>query len=156
MTDATGASGIVLLECYDASATSGTVPIVNASARAHVGTGDNVLIPSFVVGGDGKLKLLVRAVGPQLAVLGVGDAISDPQITLYNGSTPIATNDNWSDSVDATTIEATAAQVGAFALPRGSKDAAMIVTVPAGAYTAVTSGVNGTTGTALVEVYVVP
>lgn len=156
VTDATGASGIVLLECYDASTTSGTVPIVNASARAHVGTGDNVLIPSFVVGGDGKLKLLVRAVGPQLAVLGVGDAISDPQITLYNGSTPIATNDNWSDSTDATTIESTAAQVGAFSLPRGSKDAAMIVTVSAGAYTAVTSGVNGTTGTALVEVYVVP
>ncbi len=151
-----GTSGIVLLECYDASTSENTVPVVNASARAFVGTGDNVLIPGFVVSGDGVVKLLVRAVGPQLYPLGVTDALVDPQITLYNGSTAIAGNDNWSDSADATTIESTAAQVGAFPLPRGSKDAALLVTLPAGAYTVVTSGVGGTTGTALVELYVVP
>jgi hypothetical protein len=46
--------------------------------------------------------------------------------------------------------------VGAFALPTGSKDAALVATLGPGSYTAVVSGVSNTTGTALVEMYVVP
>jgi hypothetical protein len=45
--------------------------------------------------------------------------------------------------------------VGAFALGAGSKDAVLLVTLPAGAYTAQVSGVAGG-GIALVEVYEVP
>ncbi len=44
---------------------------------------------------------------------------------------------------------------GAFALASGSRDGAILVTLPAGNYTANVSGVAGTTGTALVEIYVV-
>jgi hypothetical protein len=51
---------------------------------------------------------------------------------------------------------ATAAAVGAFALPAGSRDAAIVATLPAGSYTAIVSGVGNTAGTALVELYVVP
>jgi hypothetical protein len=47
-------------------------------------------------------------------------------------------------------------RVGAFALPAGSRDAALLATLPPGAYTAQVSGVGGTTGVALVEVYEVP
>jgi hypothetical protein len=43
--------------------------------------------------------------------------------------------------------------VGAFALTSGSADSAMVVTVPPGAYTAIISGSNATTGTALAEIY---
>ena len=42
---------------------------------------------------------------------------------------------------------------GAFAWPRGSKDAALLVTLPPGSYTVVVRGVGNTAGVALVEVY---
>jgi hypothetical protein len=46
--------------------------------------------------------------------------------------------------------------VGAFGLAAGSTDSAMILTLPAGAYTAQVSGANNTTGIALVEIYEIP
>ena len=150
-----GGSGVGLLEVYDA-ASGATLSVVNASTRAYVGTGDAVLIPGFVVGGTGSLRLLIRAVGPGLANFNVSGVLADPTLTLYSGTTALATNDNWSSGTNATEIAATAAAVGAFALTSGSKDAAIIVTLPPGAYTAVVSGVGNTTGTALVELYAVP
>jgi hypothetical protein len=143
-------SGVALLEVYDA-ATSSALRVVNASTRAVVGTGDSVLIPAFVVSGTGSLKLLVRAVGPTLGTFGVTGALADPTITLYRGTTVLSTNDNWL-ATDAATMSA----VGAFALPAGSRDAAIVATLAAGTYTAIVSGVGNTTGTALVEIYIVP
>jgi hypothetical protein len=150
-----GGSGVALLEVYDA-ATSSSLNVVNASTRAYVGTGNAVLIPGFTVSGTGTLKLLIRAVGPTLANFSVADVLARPTITLYSGSTALATNDNWSSAANATELASTASAVGAFALNAGSKDAALLVSLPAGAYTAVVSGVGGATGTALVELYVVP
>ncbi len=150
-----GGSGVALLEIYDA-ATSSSLSVINASTRAFVGSGDSVMIPGFVISGTGALKLLVRAVGPTLSSLGVSGVLADPTITLFRGAAALVTNDNWSAATNAVEISATAASVGAFALPTGSRDAALIATLPAGAYTAVVSGVGGTSGTALVELYVVP
>ncbi len=150
-----GGSGVALLEVYDA-ATASAVNVINASTRAFVGTGDSVLIPGFVIGGTGSLKLLIRAVGPTLAGFGVTGVLADPTITLYRGTTVLATNDNWGSATNAGEISATATAVGAFTLPAGSRDAALVATLPAGSYTAIVSGVSATSGTALVELYVVP
>ena len=130
--------------------------MVNASTRAFVGTGDSVLIPGFVISGTGSLRLLIRAVGPTLSTFGLTGLLADPTITLYRGTTALATNDNWSTGVNATELAAAAATVGTFALTTGSRDAALIATLPPGAYTAVLGGVGGTTGTALVEIYALP
>ena len=47
--------------------------------------------------------------------------------------------------------------VGAFALTDpASKDSVLLVTLPPGGYTATASGVGGTGGQAIVEVYEVP
>ncbi|MCX6952112.1 MAG: hypothetical protein NTV51_08085, partial [Verrucomicrobia bacterium] len=46
--------------------------------------------------------------------------------------------------------------VGAFDLPAGSKDAVLVLTLPPGSYTIQVSGVNHTTGIALVEAYDLP
>ena len=46
--------------------------------------------------------------------------------------------------------------VGAFGLNVGSKDSALLVTLQPGNYTAQITGVSGSTGLALVEVYEVP
>jgi hypothetical protein len=129
---------------------------VNASARAFVGTGGSVLIPGFVVAGSGSVRLLIRAVGPTLGSYGVTDALTDPTISLYNGATLIATNDNWSSALNATEVAAATSGVGAFALANASKDSALIANLGAGSYSAVVSGVGGATGTALFELYVVP
>ena len=155
VTAADGGSGVALLEVYDGS-TATTAAVLNASTRAYVGTGEGVLIPGFVIGGTGTLRLLIRAVGPGLAGFGVEGTLADPLLTLFGGSTALATNDNWSLAANSAEIATTATAVGAFALTVGSKDAVILTTLTPGAYTAVVSGVGNATGTALVELYVVP
>ena len=148
-------SGIALLEIYDAQPGSSTV-FMNASARAYVGTGDAVLIPGFTIAGPGTVRLLLRAVGPTLAGFGVDGALSDPQLALYNAATAVAENGDWGAGANAAEIASAAMQVGAFALPAGSRDSALLLSLAAGAYTATVSGMGGATGTVLVEIYRVP
>lgn len=148
-------AGIVIVEVYDAGA-AGVTRLSSLSALNQVGTGANILIAGFNLAGTGPKTLLIRAVGPALDQFGVGGTLADPQIAVYTGSTLTVSNDNWSSEGNAVQVAATAAQVGAFALPAGSRDAALLVTLPPGSYTAQVSGVGGTTGVALVEVYEVP
>jgi len=53
-------------------------------------------------------------------------------------------------------VASVAARVGAFPLPAGSKDAAILVSLAPGNYTALVSGAGESSGIALVEVYEVP
>ncbi len=128
--------------------------LVNISTRAFVGTGDALAIPGFVIGGSGTRTLLVRAIGPALLPFGVPDRLADPTLTVFNAlNQPIASRDDWGEGGDATLVSTTAATVGAFAIPPGGKDSAIVLTLPATRHTAGISGVGGTTGIALVEVY---
>jgi subtilisin family serine protease/outer membrane protein assembly factor BamB len=148
-------SGVVLAEFYDATEvyTGASPRLINISARAQVGTGGDVLIAGFVIRGATPLKVLVRAVGPSLAEQNVEGVLSDPRLDLYKETNVIQSNDNWGTSDNQAELEATMRQVGAFAIPSTSKDAAMVVTLEPGAYTAMVSGVGASTGVALVEVY---
>jgi uncharacterized repeat protein (TIGR03806 family) len=128
--------------------------LLNLAARARVGTGDDILIPGFYIGGTTAKSVLVRAVGPGLAPFGVTGALARPVLTLFDGrQQAFATNTRWSTSPDAGAIRAAAARVGAFALPEGSADSALLVTLPPGAYTAQAVGADRTSGVALVEIY---
>ena len=119
-----GATGIALAEIYDtAFPTTPTGPrLTNISARSQVGTGAEVLVAGFVIGGTGTKNLLIRGVGPTLGNFGVNGSIADPQLTLFRSvdgtSTQVQTNDNW----DSATLLATAQRVGAFDLPNSSLD----------------------------------
>jgi hypothetical protein len=130
--------------------------IVNFSARALSGPGAQTLIMGFVVSGNGA-HLLVRGIGPTLATYGVSNVLVDPMLTLNAGSGVAATDDNWeTDSNNqpvGTLMASTAVQVGAFPLPAGSKDAALLFTANAGPYTTSLVRSNSTTGVALTEVY---
>lgn len=150
----TGA-GAVIAELYDATPagqfTATTPRLINVSVLKHLGSG---VTAGFVLGGSTPRKILVRAVGPTLGtVFGVGDTVADPRLALFSGQTQIGANDNWSGG---TALTAAFAQVGAFALPAASLDAALLTELPPGAYTVQVSGAAGTTGVALVEVYEVP
>lgn len=168
-----GKAGLVLAECYDADALSdgtSTAQLVNMSARATVGTGNDVLIGGFFIapGPSGaSATVLLRAMGPSLAMFGVMDNLSLPTMTLNDGdSKPIASAGSWTampttavggnvSPVHAGIEQATAAamaKVGAFAPIAGASDSAMVATLPPGSYSVVVSGLPDSRGTPAVGV----
>ena len=153
-----GATGVALIEAYDVAPVAGTAPLLNLSARTRAGTGAEVLIAGFVVSGPEPKRLLIRGVGPALTALGVAGALADPQLAIYRqgGTVPLQQNDDWNASGGGAAVAAAAAQAGSFALGANSKDAAVLMIFEPGAYTAQVSGVGGSTGVALLELYDVP
>ena len=138
--------------------------ITNISTRGVVGTGGNILIAGFVIGGAGTETVLVRADGPALAAFGVAGTLAKPQLQIVDSAgKTIATIAGWGkppaigpSAAGVTATVATAADmnsVGAFAFLSGSADAALKLTLPPGSYTAEVAGADGGTGVALVEVY---
>jgi hypothetical protein len=143
---------VTLVELYDSG--GAMFPrLINVSARNFVGTGDDILIAGFNVSGAVAKTLLIRAVGPSLqALFGLTDALTDPKLEIYNSAgAKLVENDNWS-----AVLAPIATSVGGFPLVNGSRDAALLVSLPPGSYTAQVAGVAGGTGEALVEVYEVP
>jgi sugar lactone lactonase YvrE len=148
-------SGVALAEVYEVSSTG--TRLSNISTRAMVGTGANLLIPGFVVSGSGNERVLVRADGPALTTFGVGGSLANTSIEVINqGGTTVDSNTGWSSSTNAAELPNIAASVGAFALTPNSGDSADVVNLTAGPYTMQVSGVGGTTGVALAEIYEVP
>jgi hypothetical protein len=138
----------------DGSYTPSSPRITNISARVQVGTGGNVLIAGFYIGGSTSRTVLIRASGPALIPFGLTGTLPDPQLQLNSTTGVIATNSAWGGNAQ---IAAAAASVGAFMWQfPSSNDSAILVTLPPGAYTATVSGASGDTGIALVEVYEVP
>jgi hypothetical protein len=150
-----GTSGVALAEIYEVASTG--TRLVNLSTRAQEGTGANIIIPGFAVSGSGTEALLVRAVGPGLGQFGVSGILVKPTLGVFNSSEAlVASNIGWENDSDPARLESIAASVGAFALPSGSADSAMMVNLEAGAYTMQVSGVNNSTGIALAEIYEIP
>jgi hypothetical protein len=79
-----------------------------------------------------------------------------PVLTLYAGPNVIATNDRWSTAVDSRALARAMVMVGGFPLGVESDDAAVLVTLPAGAYSIEVKGKGESGGTVLLEVYDVP
>jgi len=155
LTPAAAGTGTALAELYDTTATAnlGTAPrFVNLSALASVG--GSPLTVGFTVTGVGPKRVLVRAIGPTLSQYGVSAVLANPQLQLFQGQAVMDTNSGWNGDP---ALAASFAQVGAFALPSGSLDAAVQVTLGPGSYTVAVSGVGANaTGTVLVELYELP
>lgn len=148
----TRTSGVALAEIYDTDAAAGP-RLGNVSGRAPVTSGNGALIAGFVL--SGTKTVLIRGIGPKLATYGVAGALADPVLVVESADGSLShTNDNWeSGSSSVSALNAAFASVGAFALDNGSKDAALLLTLPAGSYTAKVTGQNGGSGVGLVEVY---
>lgn len=137
---------------YSSVVTLGEAPAVgdkisNISTRATV-TPETSMVAGFVISGSQSKRVLIRASGPALKDWFPSTFLGDPVLTLHAGTAKINGNDNW----DASSVAPVASSVGAFAWTQGSKDAALVVTLPPGSYTATVSSASGT-GVALVEVY---
>lgn len=154
-------NGVALLEVYDTDYNSDADAtgrrLVNVSARGQVGSGAEIMIGGFVVLGPTPKRILVRGIGPSLAQFGVSGVLTNPIITVVNGSgVPVGSNDNWSAQADSGSVAAAAQRVGAFALASGSLDAAMVISLQPGPYTVQLAGVSNGTGIGLIEAYELP
>jgi len=126
----------------------------NLSTRAEAGTGDNVLTPSFVIEGSQPKRILVRAIGPTLKSFGLSNPIPDPRMTAFDSrQSPVASNEDWGLAANLSDLTDTSNRLGAFALNAGSKDAAMLLSLPPGGYTVQVSDSRSTIGPAMAEVY---
>lgn len=137
-------------------ATSAETRAANISTRGRVDANASILIAGFYVGGTTAKTVLLRAVGPTLgtAPYNVPGVLGDPVLTLFNSAgQTVAQNDNWSANANAADIQGAATRVGAFALAAGSRDAAMLVALAPGSYTAQVTRNSTTPGIALVEAY---
>jgi hypothetical protein len=150
-----GTSGVALIEIYDADPSPTPASrLVNVSARMNVTPGQGTLIGGLVIAGNSSKTVLIRGVGPALSAFGVAGALADPQVTVWSGGTLLATNTSWGTGAStAAQISTSAALVGAFPLPSGSKDASLLMNLPPGSYTIEVTSVSGASGVALIEVY---
>jgi hypothetical protein len=140
-----GDIGVALCELYDLAPDSGSIR--NISTRALVGTGDDVLIGGFIIGGDEPTQVMVRAIGPSLTSFGVAGALPDPILELHaaDGSL-IYENDDWRSDQEQEIVDSALA-------PTDDREAAIIATLPPGNYTAIIHGRGNSQGIGLVEVY---
>ena len=119
----------------------------NLSARAHVFTGQRILIAGFIIEGSENKPLLIRGLGPSLASFGIPAPLANPTLYLLDHTGAlIAANDNWKDT-QQTQIQATGLA------PPNNLEAAILVTLSPGAYTVFLQGKAMTTGIGLAEVY---
>jgi hypothetical protein len=122
-----------------------TLPLLNISTRGRVEVGDNVLIAGFIINGTQPKRLILRACGPSMGVPG---SLANPQIELRNsGGQVLAANDDWKQAANRQEI------TNSLLAPTNDAESAILTTLVPGAYTAIVTGVNNTTGIGLVEVY---
>jgi BNR repeat protein len=145
-------SGIGLIEAYDLDPSANS-KLANISTRGFVGTGDDVMIGGFIVGGGlgvngaGSEKVVVRGIGPSLTRAGVPNALQDPTLELHDGNGAlVASNDNWR-ATQQSEIQATGLA------PSDDRESAILATLVQGNHTVILRGKNNTTGVGLVEVY---
>jgi subtilisin-like proprotein convertase family protein len=137
------ATGIGVVEAYDLNTTVDS-KLANISTRGFVQTGDNVMIAGTIVQGGPPQRVIVRALGPSVPLAG---RLADPTLELRDGhGALLASNDDWRDSQQSE-ILATGLS------PSNDQESAIVAVLPAGSYTAIVRGLNGTTGVALVEVF---
>jgi uncharacterized delta-60 repeat protein len=165
---ANGTGGTVLAEIYDASGDpgQGAARLFNLSSRGVITATNTSLIGGFVITGNTPKRVLIRGIGPALASQGVAGVIADPIVSVFNSTSVfLAQNNDWQTPLTVSTsypaatgaeIAAAATATGAFALPSGGKDAAVLITLAPGVYSAVVVGAGGATGATMVEIYEVP
>ena len=147
-----GATGTALVEVYDIGAPT-VSRLANVSTRSLVKPGEADLISGFVIGGGLRKTVLLRAAGPALAGFGLASALARPRLTLFRGSTVVASAGAWSQSANPNALSEAARTIGAFEFPANSADAALLIELEPGAYTIQVTSADGGSGVALAEVY---
>lgn len=120
--------------------------LVNVSTLATV-TSSSGFITGFSVQGPAPVQVLITAKAPSLAAYGVTGTLSDPSISLYDGSSHWLGANN-----DIGTPAAGSDLAVAPGVPKNAVESAMAVVLAPGHYSVIVSGNGGATGTALLEI----
>jgi hypothetical protein len=113
----------------------------------RVQTGDNVGIGGFIITGNTSKQVIIRGIGPTLTRYNIAGVLADPMLELHGpGDFATMTNNDWRDTQEAE-IQATGIP------PTNDLEPAIVATLAPGAYTAIVSGKDNTSGVALVEIY---
>jgi subtilisin family serine protease len=145
---ANNGTGVGLVEAYDLDPSADS-KLANISTRGLVQTGQNVLIAGTIVLGQTTQRVIVRGIGPSLSVAG---NLANPMLELRDvNGTVLRSNDDWRVGGQETEIMNTGIP------PSNDLESALIETMPANgaSYTAILSGVGGTSGIGLVEIYAI-
>ena len=137
--------GIGLVEVFEMSDTRLT-RLQNIATRGFVGTGNQVLIGGLIITGQAAKKVVIRAKGPSLVDDGVSNFIANPELFLFSGKVRIDENDDWRSHPNM-------ADIPIELRPNNDKDAVISRELAPGAYTAIVSGVGGSTGIGIIEVF---
>jgi hypothetical protein len=145
-------SGVALVEVYDLDQAANS-KLANISTRAFVGTGDNILIAGFILGGNsGNTRIVLRGIGPSLAGFGVPNPLANPTLELRdNNGALLRANNDWQDN--AAPPGPDPELIAAGLAPTNNLESGIAATLPPGPYTALLAGVNNGTGIGLIEVY---
>ena len=144
VTGVSGGTGVGIVEVFEVDTLS---RLQNISTRGFIGTGDDVMIGGFIIGGDTPKTVIIRGRGPSLTNFGVSGALSDPVLTLTRLTGELLdTNDNFGD-------HSASANLPTDLVPTNTSESAIMITLDPGAYTAILSGVGGATGIGIVEVF---
>ncbi|MEO7725283.1 MAG: prolyl oligopeptidase family serine peptidase [Chthoniobacterales bacterium] len=142
---ANATSGVAIVEVYDITPADSRVG--NISTRADIAFPGDVMVGGFIIGGSDATEVIVRALGPSLALFGIANPLPNPMLEVYNSNgAQIATNDDWR-STQAQEIQATNLA------PGSNREAAILTTLVPGTYTAVVRDAGAGSGIGLVEVY---
>lgn len=126
---------------------TGHAAMANISTRVEVLSGENVSIGGFIITGSVTKQVIVRALGPSLAGLGVSGTLVNPMLELRDSAgNLVQSNDNWKDTQEQAIRATTLA-------PTNDLESAILISLPGDTYTAIVRGQNGATGIGLVEVY---
>jgi len=142
-------TGVAVLGIYEVDQLN--TPLTNIAARGLVSAGEQVMIGGFVIQGTNPQTVAVVATGPSLTAYGIANPLPNPVLTIVRQSdqSVVATNDNWMDAPNAALLE------GKGFAPPHANEAAVLMTLPPGAYTAIVSGVGAGTGVSVIGVYAV-
>jgi uncharacterized delta-60 repeat protein len=142
VSDTTG-TGVV--DAYDLSSGS-PARLANFATRGLIQPGDKLMIAGFIVQSH-PVTTVVRAIGPSLTAFGISNALPDTTLQLrdQNGAI-VLENDDWK-TTQKQELEARGLQ------PSNDLEAALVVTVPAGQYTAQVRGKGDASGIGVVQVY---
>jgi hypothetical protein len=149
--------------------------LINIFTRGRVQTGDNVMIGGFIVGGSASKTVLIRVRGGSLggAPFNNPGVLANPTMQLFSGLTVIAQDNDWQTTdplclspatacggapeITATGLDPCQPNPGQPSAPPGCvQESALLVTLSPGVYTVIVSGVGGTSGMGLVEMFEVP
>lgn len=145
--DTTGTATVEIYRLPSLFQSSAPPELQNISTRGRVDDGGNVLIAGTILQGSAAQRVIIRAIGPELAAEGVGAPLTDPVLELYDAEgNLLVANDNWRTDQEQEIIATELA-------PQDDRSAAIVTDLLPTAYTAVVRGKAGTSGIGIVEIY---